>query len=139
VGLRAATRRRDDQGGEGPGRAGGGHGWNSSLVSGLAGLVLLPAFGVAVGLPGLRAGRILLWLVVPLALLADTQLTWLTWGERYYFDKVWQRGAEAIVFWAILQQADAHAVLGQKPWICDHPVPKRGEESAPRCALRKPG
>jgi hypothetical protein len=84
------------------GLSGGGHGWNSSLVSGLAGLVLLPAFGVAVALSGLRGGRVLLGGVVLLMLLADAWVAWLTWGERYYFDKVWQRGAEAVVFWAVL-------------------------------------
>ena len=51
--------------------SGGGHGWNSSLVSGLAGLVLLPAFGVGAGLRGTTAGRIVLALVVAGMLAAD--------------------------------------------------------------------
>jgi hypothetical protein len=82
--------------------AAGGHGWNSSLVSGLAGLVLLPAFGIAVALSGLRAGRILLWVVVALMLAVDAQVIWMTRSEWFYFEKVRQRGAEAIILWAIL-------------------------------------
>jgi hypothetical protein len=75
--------------------AAGGHGWNSDLTSGLAGLVLLPAFGVAVALHGLPAGRVLLGLVVAGMLVTDAAVAWLTWGEWYYFEKVWERGRSA--------------------------------------------
>jgi hypothetical protein len=83
------------------GLAGGGHGWNSSLVSGLAGLLLLPAFGVALALLGLPAGRVLLWLVVPAMLVTDAALAWMTWGERSYFEKVWQVGSVGVLLWAV--------------------------------------
>jgi hypothetical protein len=98
------------------GLAGGGHGWNSSMVSGLAGLVLLPTFGVAVGLRALPAGRILLGLVVVGALLADAALGWMTWGERYYFDKLWERGSAGVVLWAVCWFSWQIAALGLLAW-----------------------
>src|SRR5438105_3583903 len=82
--------------------SGGGHGWNSALVSGVAGLVLLPAFGVALALHGSPAGRVLLWLVVPAMLVTDAVLAWMTRGEWEYFEKVWQAGSFGVVLWALL-------------------------------------
>ncbi len=82
--------------------AGGGHGWNSALVSGTAGLVLLPAFGVALALHGSPAGRVLLWLVVAGMLVTDVAVASMTWGEREYFEKVWNRGSFGILLWALL-------------------------------------
>jgi hypothetical protein len=84
------------------GLAGGGHGWNSALLSGLAGLLLLPAFGVAVALRDLPAGRVLLWLVVAFMLLTDAAVARMTWGEWSYFRKVWEAGSPGVVLWAVL-------------------------------------
>jgi hypothetical protein len=101
--------------------SGGGHGWNSALISGLAGLVLLPAFGVAFALRESRAGFVILALVVVGMLATDAAVATTTWQESYYFEKVWQAGSAGIVLWAWLWfgwQVAAGAMLfltGRRP------------------------
>jgi len=82
--------------------SGGGHGWNSALISGIAGLVLLPAFGVALALYDSSAGRIINTLVVVGMLATDAAVATMTWQEGSYFEKVWQTGGAGILLWAVL-------------------------------------
>src|SRR3954451_7833636 len=77
--------------------SGGGHGWNSALISGIAGLVLLPAFGVALALYDSSAGRIINTLVVVGMLATDAAVATMTWQEGSYFEKVWQTAGAGIL------------------------------------------
>jgi hypothetical protein len=81
--------------------SGGGHGWNFASISAV-GVILVPAFGIALASPR-KERRGLLWMVTAAMIIADVFLVLGTESEGWtYFESVWSRGAGYVVTWAIL-------------------------------------
>lgn len=86
--------------------AGAGHGWCSPAFAAVAGIVLMPIYGISLGnfSPAARVG--LRSIVVIGMVLADAFLILTTIdGERSIFEKIWTNYTNFVVFWLCLWSA----------------------------------
>ncbi|MDG3006997.1 hypothetical protein [Paludisphaera mucosa] len=90
---------------------GGGHGWVSAGFSAV-GVLLVPAFGVALASPRGSRRPLLAW-VATATLLTDLLLIFATWNEGVpYLVKVWSAAPSGVVLWAFLWIAWQLAAAG---------------------------
>ena len=93
------------------GFTGGGHGWNSAIISAVA-AIFIPAFGVALASPR-EDRRSALLMIAAAMVFADVFLVLATRAEGMrYFWKVWSSTPMGVVLWASLWIAWQIAVLG---------------------------